>query len=125
MSIFVVLNNYFHDFSVALLFACLLVIGYVERKSRDSAYDEASSFLAEMYRWLRPVLIGAWAFIVIGGIFRTLTYADYEWSEAAGRGQITALIVKHILLISLVVWGLVLQRRLRHRLFAREGGAAI
>ena len=124
MSIVIVLNNYFHDFSVALLFACLLVIGYMERRMREGDAAAVRDFVVRMYTALKPVMTGAWVFIVLGGVLRTLTYADYEWSEAAGRGQVAALIVKHVLLVSLVVWGVVLQRRLGRRLRTEDGREA-
>jgi uncharacterized membrane protein len=117
MSIVVVLNNYFHDFSVAILVSCLLVIVYLERRMKDRPAAQAE-FFTGLYRALKPVMTAAWIFIVIGGIVRTLTYEKYEWSEAAGRGQVAALIVKHVLLIALVLWGVVLQRRVSRRLRA-------
>lgn len=116
MSILVMLNNYFHDFAVAVLVACLLVYSFIERRSREAGFERIREFSHQLYVALRRVLIAAWIVIIVGGVIRTVTYADYEWSEAAGRGQVTALVVKHILLVSLIVWGIILQRRLRRRL---------
>lgn len=118
MSILVLLNNYFHDFAVAVLVACLLVLALLDRKSRREDWADARDFLQELYLYLRKIMYVAWGFIIVGGIVRTLTYAEFEWSEAAGRGQVAALIVKHILLVSLVIYGVVVQRRLRRRLFS-------
>jgi hypothetical protein len=45
------------------------------------------------------------AWIVIGGIPRTIWYGEFEWANAAGRGQVMALIVKHVVAFALVAWG--------------------
>lgn len=115
MAIFIMLNNFFHDFAVALLFASLLALSYLYRKTHELPAPEQRSFFLEIYRRFTRVTLGCWAFIVVGGIIRTLAYREYEWIEAAGRGQITALAVKHVLLVLLVIWGSFLQVRLRRR----------
>ena len=70
----------------------------------------------EIYNGFRVTIWVAWGWIIIGGIIRTLAYEQYEWMPAAGRGQIAALAVKHILLVSLVVWGSIIQTRLRKKM---------
>ena len=109
------ISNYLHDFSVALLFACLLVTAVIERVGARPEYEPAKEFAYRMYRIMMRFIIAAWVFIIVGGAFRTAMYAEYEWSEAAGRGQVAALIVKHVLLVSLVIAGTWLQLRLRRR----------
>lgn len=115
MSILVMLNNYFHDFSVALLFSSLLVVAVIERVGGKPEFNSCLELSYRIYRVMIRFIIGAWIFIIVGGVIRTITYAEYEWSEAAGRGQVAALIVKHILLVSFVVAGTWLQLRLRSR----------
>jgi len=36
---------------------------------------------------------------------RGLTYREYEWVEAAGRGQVPVLVLKHVILVSMVTAG--------------------
>ena len=115
MSILVMLNNFFHDFSVALLFSSLIVIAVIERLGGRPEYGSAHALAYQIYRVMVRFIVGAWIFIIVGGVFRTITYAEYEWSEAAGKGQVAALIVKHILLVALVIAGTWLQLRLRGR----------
>jgi hypothetical protein len=45
--------------------------------------------------------------IVIFGVLRAVAYKSYEWNAAAGRGQVTLLIVKHVILSLIFVLGLV------------------
>ena len=54
-----------------------------------------------------------WAMLILLGIGRTLSYEKFEWAEAAGSGQVAALALKHVLLVSLIIWGTIIQLRLR------------
>ena len=117
-AILVMLNNLFHDFAVALLFSCLIVLSVVDRRVRTPEAANGLPLAHGIARVLSKVIHGCWAVIILGGIVRTLAYEDFEWNEAAGRGQVAALVVKHILLVSLVVWGTVIHLRLRRFLRA-------
>ncbi len=116
MAIFVMLNNFFHDFAVAVLFACLMVLAFVYRKMAAGAGPELIAFFRDLYRWMSRLIVIAWVWIIVGGIVRTLAYEEYEWMEAAGKGQIIALAVKHVLLVSFVIGGTWLQLRLKRSL---------
>jgi hypothetical protein len=107
-SIFVMLNNFFHDLAVGILFSnillSLLFCRLIEKQKLDSArLTESFVRLSSRITW------GALTFIVAGGIVRTATYRSYEWAEAAGRNQVTALIVKHMLLIACTAAGIYFQ----------------
>ena len=41
---------------------------------------------------------------------------QYEWLPAAGRGQVAALVVKHVMLVAFVIWGTVIQIRLKREM---------
>jgi hypothetical protein len=53
------------------------------------------------------------AWTLLFGMVRGWTYREYEWVEAAGRGQVPALIVKHVILVSLVIAGVAVLYRVR------------
>ena len=113
MAIFIMLNNFFHDFSVAMLFVSLLGLSYIYRISANSFSEESAQVVLGIYTFFKKTILVAWIWIIVGGIIRTWAYEDYEWLPAAGRGQIAALIVKHILLVSFVIWGTYIQIRLK------------
>jgi hypothetical protein len=48
-----------------------------------------------------------------GGVVRALAYKRYEWVEAVGKAQVPALILKHVILVSFVVLGVLVLRRVR------------
>ena len=116
MAIFIMLNNFFHDFAVAVLFDTLAVMAFVFRTLQKHPEENYLVFARGLYRWLNKVIVASWAFVIVGGVVRTLAYEQYEWMESAGRGQIAALIVKHLLLVSFVVGGTILQIRVKKML---------
>ncbi|MCF7823143.1 MAG: hypothetical protein K9N35_03135 [Candidatus Marinimicrobia bacterium] len=120
MSIFIMLNNFFHDFAVALLFVSLFGLSYLYKSSKKDLSRDGMTLYIGIYNYFRKAIWIAWIWIIIGGVIRTMAYEQYEWLPAAGRGQIVALIVKHILLVSLVIWGLVIQTRLRRSMSLYE-----
>ena len=115
-AIFVMLNNLFHDFAVALLFASLLVLSFIYRKTWQPDQPGWNPVARNLASFFNKVIHACWVAIILGGVVRTLAYERFEWSEAAGRGQVAALVVKHVILVSLVVWGTYIQIRLRKRL---------
>lgn len=119
MSVFIMLNNFIHDFVVALLFSILLVMNWIYLQSKKKNFQVRKEFAKDMFHTLNKSTIWIWALIIVGGIIRTINYKEFEWSEAAGKDQIPALIVKHILLVILVIFGTTLQLRLR-KIFKKE-----
>jgi uncharacterized membrane protein len=122
VSIFVMLNNYFHDLSVGVLFAnvmlTLILIRLLEQQEQQSP-DLLLKFVRLSFR----VTWGALAFIVIGGVIRTLTYRSFEWAEAAGKGQVAALIVKHIILVGCTVAAIVFKVRMSRKYKVHDPGS--
>ena len=119
------MNNYFHDVATALLAASAFALWSLVRL-QDSMGGEASPrfFLAAYSRMARFAKVSL-VWILLGGIPRTIFYRDFEWANAAGRGQVPALVAKHILMFALVglgAWGWYgLHRRRRALLSGLEG----
>lgn len=113
-AILVMLSNYFHDLAVGLLFSAMLLTWWVDQA--NSALSHAHTALVkQVVERMRKVTWAAWAWIIIGGVIRTVNYYEYEWLPAAGRGQVAALVVKHILLAAIAISGAVLQSRISRR----------
>jgi hypothetical protein len=120
MAILVMFSNYFHDLATAL-FAVSAVAAYLLHRS--PTMQSAPETLQPLVRGIVRVGYGALGWTLVFGYVRGLTYRKYEWAEAAGRDQVTALVVKHIFLVILVIVGCVMLYRL-HRLGKAGGGAA-
>ena len=112
------LNNYLHDLATAV-FAVSAVAAYLLRRSL--AMRAAPDALQPVVTGLLRVGIVSLLWTLFFGIIRSLTYRQYEWVEAAWRDQVAALVVKHVILVTLVTIGLVVLYRL-HRL-GRSGDA--
>jgi hypothetical protein len=117
MAILVMLNNYFHDLSTAV-FAVSAIAAWLV--CRSQAMEEAPSAVRPLAAGLVKVGVASLLWTLIGGMFRGMTYNEYEWVEAAGRGQVPVLVLKHVILISLVTAGIVFLMRVRRLLQTEE-----
>ncbi|MFC1943493.1 hypothetical protein ACFLWO_02805 [Chloroflexota bacterium] len=113
----IMLNNYFHDLAVALLFCTVFVSWLLWRGlQREGTGSDSAFFKNYVWRGLSMLIWGSLAWVLVGGIIRAIAYHDYEWLPAAGRSQIPALIIKHILLASMVAAGLYLHLKVSRRI---------
>lgn len=108
--ILVVFNNFLHDLASGTWVAAnAFQWGVLRWSSRgDAPVDEAARAGLRAARAASRVSL--W-WIVGGGVVRALTFRRYEWSDAAGRGQVTLLGVKHMLLFGAVAAGRYLEQR--------------
>ena len=111
--IVLMLGNYFHDLAVALLASNVLVIHLVGRflagqEGRDEMLGRLIGQLSKVTYWIL-------AYVVVMGGVRAWFFMEFEWNPAVGKGQVAALIVKHILLIAVTIFGLVGQHRYKER----------
>ena len=116
-AILVMLNNYFHDLAVAFLWASSLLANVVVNHWPGKPSQEVAKILTRV-AW------GSLAWVLVGGAIRAYFYMDYEWLPAAGRAQIPALGVKHVLLFGLTAWGFIGILRLRRLLLEHSSDTA-
>jgi hypothetical protein len=121
MAILVMLNNYLHDLATAV-FAVSAVAAYLLRRSL--AMQAAPATVQPLLQGIVRIGYFSLAWTLFFGFIRGLTYRQYEWAEAAGRDQVAALLVKHVILASLVIAGCVFLYRL-HRLGRAPEGAEV
>ena len=105
MALLVLLNNFMHDFSAAgWVFGSVLLWVLLRREgSQTDADPRLAGVFKTVLNLMRISVVG----IVVFGIVRTLAYKSYEWNAAAGDGQVTLLIVKHIVLTAVFAFGVV------------------
>ena len=103
MPILVLLNNFAHDFSAAgWIFGTVLLWSIMKKKQvSGDALRVINEILKTVLNLMRICFIG----IILFGVIRAMAYTKFEWNEAAGSGQVTLLIVKHILFLGIVVPG--------------------
>lgn len=104
MSLVIVFNNYFHDLATGVFVGCAVTLWAISRSMRtDPARYEA---LEPAYGALTKALWISVAWIILGGIPRTIFFPDYEFIPALGKGIVPALILKHVVMFSAVGVGI-------------------
>jgi uncharacterized membrane protein len=101
----VMLNNWMHDFSAAGWVVGSILVWWVVREAPEC--DSGRSFAARVVGLLMSVMRWSLAGVVGFGVVRALTYRQFEYSEAAGDGQLVVLGVKHVLLTVVFVYGVI------------------
>lgn len=101
MAIIILLNNFMHDFSAAGWLVCTAILWTMLKRIGNDPGEVIIETLKTILFLMRLSLGG----IIVFGIVRAFAYKSYEWNTAAGDGQITLLIVKHVILTAVFVLG--------------------
>ncbi len=117
------MNNYFHDVATALLASSAFALWVMLRRYEAGVRGpDAARLFLDVHSSLARLARFSLAWIVVGGIPRTIWYTRFEWANAAGRGQVVALAVKHVAAFALVVYGAAFWLRLRRRVAEVRAG---
>ena len=106
MGIFVMMNNYFHDVATAMLVVASLMMFFLFKEVQKQNNSQTKQLFVDVYGKLSHIIGGTIIFIIMAGIVRTFTYKEFEWANAVGNEQVPAIIVKHILVVFFLVFGL-------------------
>lgn len=116
IDILIIMNNYFHDVATATLLAAGVIMWALERQAeRGERADMAA--LARAYPTLTAFARGALVWIVIGGIPRVLTFNTHDLGAVRGD-LVPAIIVKHVVEVLAVLFGVLLWLRVKRRIEA-------
>ena len=123
VGIFVMLNNYYHDFATAIIIVCtyamVLMIRFAEREGAGLFRQR----VPKIYPRMLHVTGGSLVLLFMAGIVRSFTYKWFEWVEVLGMGQIVVLILKHVLMFGIVGYGIYVWVGLHKRIkLIRSGG---
>ena len=111
MSILIIINNYLHDVATAILISSAVIIHVLARQARNGGEGERRA-LVRAYGTLTRFAWGALAWIIVGGIPRTIFFPTYEFIPASVKGIVLDLVIKHVLLVSGVIAGSVMWVRI-------------
>lgn len=115
LGVVLMMNNYFHDVATALLAASAFAIWAIFQVQASVDNPYGTLFYLKSYRRMVRFCRFAIYWIIIGGIPRTIFYTRFEWANAAGKGQVPALIVKHVLMVVLVIGGVIAWKKLKRK----------
>ena len=107
--VFLLMNNYFHDVSTAMLAASGIVLRVMTSSYRAAlaggGSEELSKYFSKVHGAMRKLAQLSLIWMLVGGIPRTLFYRDFEWANAVEHNQAIALILKHTMTFLLVALG--------------------
>lgn len=103
-NIFLMISNYFHDLATAIMASNILVVYFLGRYLETN--PQKVTIQTRVFKKLSYVTYGALTYIILGGALRAYYFMDFEWNPAVAKGQVTALIIKHIFLFSLTIFGI-------------------
>jgi hypothetical protein len=115
LGVAIMMNNYFHDVATALMIASAWCLHVLVRTQTEVSEHLGTFFFLKAYRRMVKIFRFALYWIILGGIPRTIFYTRFEWANAAGKGQVPALVVKHVLMVVLVALGVCAWRRLKKK----------
>ena len=121
VGVLLMLNNYVHDVATGLLLISALWLAWTAKDLGESPSLEMVSYFKRSYRRCVHFVGGSIIVIILTGIVRTLTFMDFEWQPALGRGLIPVLILKHVLIFTMLGAGIYAWTQLRKRLRTIEG----
>lgn len=111
LGILIIMNNYLHDVATAILLSSAVILWVLGRAAEGGGIWERQA-LTRAYPVLSRFAWGAIAWIVVGGIPRTIFFTRYEWDPAVVNGIVPALIVKHALMLTAVLIGALMWRKM-------------
>jgi hypothetical protein len=112
LGVAVMMNNYFHDVATALMAASAFCLHAIVRVQASTNTPTGTLFFLKTHRIMVKFFRFSFWWIIIGGVPRTVFYVAFEWNHFADKQQIPALMVKHVLMAVLVIWGVFAWRRL-------------
>lgn len=114
VKVLIIMNNYFHDVATAMLLSSALIVWLLGRKAEAEGPD-ARRWFASAFPVLTKVALWSIAWIVIGGIPRTIFFQQVEWNMAdpSNKYLFAALMVKHAFMWIAVIAGSLLWVRMR------------
>jgi hypothetical protein len=115
LGVAIMMNNYFHDVATALLIASAFALHAVVRIQKSMDTPEATVFFLKTYELMVKLFRFALWWVILGGVPRTIFYTSFEWANAADKLQVPALMVKHVMIVTAVVWGIIAWRRLKKK----------
>ena len=115
LGVAIMMNNYFHDMATGLLVGSGFALHAIMRIQASTNTHEATLFFLKTNRRMVRLFRFALWWVILGGVPRTIFYTSFEWANAADKLQVPALAVKHVMMFTAVVWGVIAWRRMQKK----------
>lgn len=118
LGVAIMMNNYFHDMATGLLVGSGFALHAIIRIQATMNTNESKLFFLKTNRHMVKLFKFALWWVVLGGVPRTIFYTSFEWANAADKLQVPALAVKHVMMFTAVVWGVIAWRNMQKKVAA-------
>jgi len=115
LGVAIMMNNYFHDMATGLMVGSGFALHAIMRIQASMNTPEATLFFLKTNSHMKKLFKFALWWVILGGVPRTIFYTSFEWANAADKLQVPALAVKHVMMFTAVVWGVVAWRRMQKK----------
>jgi hypothetical protein len=115
LGVAIMMNNYFHDMATGLLVGSGFALHAILRIQGTMNTPQSTLFFLKTNQHMVKLFKFALWWVVLGGVPRTIFYTSFEWANAADKLQIPALAVKHVMMFTVVVWGIIAWRRMQKK----------
>jgi len=115
LDIAIMINNYSHDIATAFLAVSGLSLWIIiknypaDSKGLEGYFSTSNKTICRLGKY-------SLAWVLIAGVPRVIFYKTHEWSSAAGSLQVTAILIKHVVMFLLVGVGVFYWLKIRSRL---------
>lgn len=99
-------NNYLHDVATGLMLMSFGAIWLISRRLLPDSGKRTAGLYLCLYDSVARIARFSLAWILIGGIPRTIYYTRLEWAPAVGETQVVAIVIKHVLVFALLGAGI-------------------
>lgn len=106
IEVLIVLNNYLHDFAIALVALASLASLFLANHAQRSTSGEFKGLFLFIYPRLTRVITGATLFVIAAAVVRVLSLSEFEWADATRNDQLLALKVKYAMLLLIFLSGI-------------------
>lgn len=111
LEILITINNFAHDLVSALFIAGIILLIILAREVEKHKTAETIYLYRSVSRKFSPLILISLVLIFVLGFFRYLTY-DYTFPESFARTRVNILIIKHLILLGIVGYGVHLHFKL-------------
>jgi hypothetical protein len=118
LGVAIMMNNYLHDMATGLLVGSGFALHAILPIQRKMNSPVATVFFLKTHREMVKLFKFALWWVVLGGVPRTIFYTSFEWANAADKLQVPALMVKHVMMATAVIWGIAAWRKMQRRVEA-------
>jgi hypothetical protein len=115
LGVAIMMNNYLHDMATGLLVGSGFALHAIIRIQASMNTPEATLFFLRTNRHMVKLFKFALWWVILGGVPRTIFYTSFEWANAADKLQVPALMVKHVMMATAVIWGVTAWRRMQRK----------